>query len=99
MKINKIKAMFPAVVFLFAASFISCTKDLDKGNIDPNVEENPDRDGLYAKCYAGLIMEGNDGKPTSALTMQVSQPCYVTYLTSTVCPPMKPYAGGVTVVL
>lgn len=61
MKINKIKAMFPAVVFLFAASFISCTKDLDKGNIDPNVEENPDRDGLYAKCYAGLIMEGNDG--------------------------------------
>ncbi|WP_337949629.1 RagB/SusD family nutrient uptake outer membrane protein [Prevotella sp.] len=36
--------------------------DLDKGNIDPNVETNPSTLGLYTKCYAGLIMEGNDGK-------------------------------------
>lgn len=36
--------------------------DLDKGNIDPNVETNPSTLGLYSKCYAGLIMEGNDGK-------------------------------------
>ena len=35
--------------------------DLDKGNIDPNVETNPSTLGLYSKCYAGLIMEGNDG--------------------------------------
>lgn len=61
MKINKIKAMIPAVVLLLAASITSCTKDLDKGNIDPNVEEQPDMEGLYAKCYASLIMEGNDG--------------------------------------
>ena len=35
--------------------------DLDKGNIDPTVEPNADIIGLYSKCYAGLIMEGNDG--------------------------------------
>ena len=61
MKINKIKAMIPAAAFLLAASITSCTKDLDKGNINPNVEKTADINGLYAKCYAGLIMEGNDG--------------------------------------
>ena len=61
MKINKIKAMIPAAAFLLAASITSCTKDLDKGNINPNVESSADMNGLYAKCYAGLIMEGNDG--------------------------------------
>ena len=35
--------------------------DLDKGNIDPTVDPNPNITGLYSKCYAGLIMEGNDG--------------------------------------
>ena len=35
--------------------------DLEKGNIDPTVEPNPNLLGLYSKCYAGLIMEGNDG--------------------------------------
>lgn len=35
--------------------------DLNKGNIDPNVDANPNITGLYSKCYAGLIMEGNDG--------------------------------------
>jgi len=61
MKINKIKAMIPAAAFLLAASITSCTKDLDKGNINPNVQADADLNGLYAKCYAGLIMEGNDG--------------------------------------
>ena len=61
MKINKIKEMIPAAAFLLAACVTSCTKDLDKGNINPNVEATPDIYGLYAKCYAGLIMEGNDG--------------------------------------
>jgi hypothetical protein len=61
MKINKIKVMIPAAAFLFAASITSCTKDLEKGNINPNVESTADMNGLYAKCYAGLIMEGNDG--------------------------------------
>lgn len=61
MKINKIKAMIPAAAFLLAASITSCTKDLEKGNINPNVKAEADCLGLYAKCYAGLIMEGNDG--------------------------------------
>lgn len=61
MKINKIKAMIPAAAFLLAACITSCTKDLEKGNIDPNVAAEAAPNGLYAKCYAGLIMEGNDG--------------------------------------
>lgn len=39
----------------------SCMSDLDKGNIDPNAQATPDVKALYTKCYAGLIMEGNDG--------------------------------------
>lgn len=35
--------------------------DLNKGNIDPTVDANPNITGLYSKCYAGIIMEGNDG--------------------------------------
>ena len=61
MKLNKFKAMIPAVALLLTASVTSCTKDLDKGNIDPNVQSQVDITALYSKCYAGLIMEGNDG--------------------------------------
>ena len=62
MKLNKFKTIAPAAVLLLSASLSSCMADLDKGNIDPNVETNPSTLGLYSKCYAGLIMEGNDGK-------------------------------------
>ena len=61
MKLNKIKAMIPAAVVLLAASVTSCMKDLDDGNLDPNVTAEVDINALYSKCYAGLIMEGNDG--------------------------------------
>ena len=62
MKLNKFKTIAPAAALLLSASLSSCMADLDKGNIDPNVETNPNTLGLYTKCYAGLIMEGNDGK-------------------------------------
>ena len=61
MKLNKIKAIFPAIALFLTASMTSCMYDLEKGNIDPTVEPNPNLLGLYSKCYAGLIMEGNDG--------------------------------------
>ena len=61
MKINIIKAMIPAAALLLAASVTSCMGDLDKGNIDPNAQATVNITGLYSKCYAGLIMEGNDG--------------------------------------
>ncbi len=61
MKLNKFKAMVPAVALLFTASLTSCVKDLDDGNIDPNVQAQVDITALYSKCYAGLIMEGTDG--------------------------------------
>lgn len=62
MKLNKFKTIAPTAALLLSASLSSCMADLDKGNIDPNVETNPSTLGLYSKCYAGLIMEGNDGK-------------------------------------
>lgn len=61
MKLNKIKTIFPAVALLLTVSVSSCMDDLEKGNIDPTVEANPNLLALYSKCYAGLIMEGNDG--------------------------------------
>jgi hypothetical protein len=61
MKLNIIKAMVPAVMLLFAAGVTSCMNDLDKGNIDPNVQAEPDLNALYSKCYACLILEGMDG--------------------------------------
>lgn len=61
MKLNKFKTIAPAAALLLAASMSSCMDDLNKGNIDPNVDPNPNITGLYSKCYAGLIMEGNDG--------------------------------------
>ena len=61
MKLNKFKTIAPAVALLLTASLSSCMDDLDKGNIDPNVDATPNITGLYSKCYAGLIMEGNDG--------------------------------------
>ena len=61
MKLNKFKTIAPAAALLLSASMSSCMADLDKGNIDPNVSASPSTMGLYSKCYAGLIMEGNDG--------------------------------------
>ena len=61
MKLNKFKTIAPAVALLLTASLSSCMDDLNKGNIDPNVDATPNITGLYSKCYAGLIMEGNDG--------------------------------------
>ena len=61
MKLNKFKTIVPAAALLLAASMSSCMDDLNKGNIDPTVDPNPNIMGLYSKCYAGLIMEGNDG--------------------------------------
>lgn len=56
-----IKNIVPAAALLLTVGMTSCVKDLEKGNIDPNVEAEVNLDGLYTKCYAGMIMEGNDG--------------------------------------
>lgn len=61
MKLNKFNIIAPAAALLLSASLSSCMDDLNKGNIDPTVDANPNITGLYSKCYAGLIMEGNDG--------------------------------------
>lgn len=61
MKLNKYKSLIPAAAIAFTMGMSSCMDDLDKGNINPNVQGTVDVQGLYSKCYAGLIMEGNDG--------------------------------------
>ena len=61
MKLNKFKAMVSAAALLMTASLTSCMSDLDKGNIDPTVQAEPDITALYSKCYACLILEGMDG--------------------------------------
>ena len=61
MKKNIFKNIIPAAALLLTAGMASCTGDLDKGNIDPTVETDVNLDALYTKCYAGLVMEGNDG--------------------------------------
>ncbi|MCF0183956.1 MAG: RagB/SusD family nutrient uptake outer membrane protein [Bacteroidaceae bacterium] len=61
MKILNIKTYLPAI--FAAVCMTSCMDDLKNGNIDPNVDAEPNLMGLYSKCYAGLIMEGNDGNP------------------------------------
>ena len=61
MKRNIIKNIVPAAAIMLTLGMASCVGDLDKGNIDPTVEANVDLDALYTKCYAGMIMEGNDG--------------------------------------
>lgn len=61
MKLNKIKAIVPAVALLLVGGMSSCMNDLDKGNINPNVQSEPDITALYSKCYACLILEGMDG--------------------------------------
>ena len=59
MKFNILKTMVPVAAIMLTTT--SCMKDLNDGNIDPTVTATVDINGLYAKCYAGLIMEGNDG--------------------------------------
>ena len=54
MKLNKFKIIAPAAALLLSASLSSCMDDLNKGNIDPTVDANPNIMGLYSKCYAGL---------------------------------------------
>ncbi len=62
MKINKFKTILPmAAAVLLSAGVSSCMDDLEEGNIDPNSQSVPNMMGLYSKCYASLIMEGNDG--------------------------------------
>ena len=89
MKLNKFKTIAPAAALLLAASMSSCMDDLNKGNIDPTVDPNPNITGLYSKCYAGLIMEGNDGNADFTI-----EPFYATCSTSTRYLPTKQSAGG-----
>lgn len=59
MKFNKYLSIFAAGV-IAAGTMTSCMADLDSEIIDPDVVEL-DANKMFTKCYASLIMEGNDG--------------------------------------
>lgn len=61
MKSYNYKTILSAAAISLTMGMTSCMNDLDKGNIDPHVEGTVSLQGLYNKCYSGLIMEGNDG--------------------------------------
>ena len=65
MKLNKFKTIAPAVALLLTASLSSCMDDLDKGNINPNVDGTPNITGLYSKCYAGPVSYTHLTLPTN----------------------------------
>lgn len=59
MKFNKFLSYIAAGMFL-AGAMTSCMGDLNSEVIDPDVKPL-DPQKMYVKCYASLIMEGNDG--------------------------------------
>lgn len=99
MKLNKIKAIFPAIALFLTASMTSCMDDLEKGNIDPTVEPNPNLLGLYSKCYTGLIMEGNDGNADFTIDDAGKSTLLRNVFNLMNFLPMRLSAGGATVVL
>lgn len=61
MKFHNIKSILPAVALTATMGLTSCMADLDHAPIDPTLDTAVDEQGLFNKCYASLIMEGNDG--------------------------------------
>ncbi|MCF0201931.1 MAG: RagB/SusD family nutrient uptake outer membrane protein [Bacteroidaceae bacterium] len=61
MQFNKLYTYLAAGLIAMSSVTTSCMKDLERDPIDPNIDTKLDPAGLYRKCYAGLIMEGNDG--------------------------------------
>ena len=65
MKTNIFKIMVPAAAFLLSGALSSCVADLDfesaSDTNDPRINQPFDANLMYTKCYASLIMEGNDG--------------------------------------
>ena len=59
MKVNKFLSYIAAGLFV-AGAMTSCMGDLNSEVIDPDVKPL-DPQKMYVKCYASLIMEGNDG--------------------------------------
>lgn len=65
MKLNIIKNIAPVFAIAAGLTMTSCVKDLDfesaSDTCDPNINQPFDANQMYTKCYASLIMEGNDG--------------------------------------
>ena len=59
MKVNKFLSYIATGLFM-AGAMTSCIGDLNSDVIDPDVKPL-DPQKMYVKCYASLIMEGNDG--------------------------------------
>ena len=65
MKFNIFKTIVPMAALVVSGVFTSCIGDLDFESAadtnDPDINQPFDPNQMYTKCYASLIMEGNDG--------------------------------------
>lgn len=65
MKFNILKNIAPVFAIAAGLAMTSCVNDLDfesaSDTCDPNINQPFDANQMYTKCYAALIMEGNDG--------------------------------------
>lgn len=61
MKLNSIKTLIPAVALALSMGFVSCTKDLDVDNINPQQTSTLDTDALLNKIYSSFVLTGQQG--------------------------------------
>jgi hypothetical protein len=61
MKLNSIKTLIPAVALALSMGFVSCTKDLDVDNINPQQTSKLDTDALLNKIYSSFVLTGQKG--------------------------------------
>lgn len=65
MKFNIFKTIVPMATLVVSGALTSCIGDLDFESAadtnDPDINQPFDPNQMYTKCYASLIMEGNDG--------------------------------------
>ncbi|MCD8078957.1 MAG: RagB/SusD family nutrient uptake outer membrane protein [Bacteroides sp.] len=56
-----IKSIFPIALLAITLQVTSCVGDLDVKPIDPNIVQDFDQDGVFAKIYATMALTGQEG--------------------------------------
>ena len=80
MKLN-FKHIIPGAALLLTMGLNSCMGDLDVTPIDPSKDMAVSAPGLFNKCYAGLVMEGNDGDADFTID-DAGKSCFVRQLSN-----------------
>ena len=84
-----------------SGALTSCIGDLDFESAaetnDPDINQPFDPNQMYTKCYASLIMEGNDGSADFDIDEEARVACCATSIIWNAWVPMSRFAGGPTV--